>query len=304
MRQGRLVELEAVVAVARRRSFRAAAAEIGLSTTALSQAIAGLERRLGVRLFNRTTRSVAPTAAGEQLAAQVAPALIVIRESMEAVNQHRTSPAGLLRLNISAGAARQILSPIIFEYLRRYPEMAVDIVTEGRLVDIVKDGFDAGVRLAESVPGDMIAVPLGPEQRLIVVGSPAHLKGRTLPETPNDLRTHDCIRTRMPSGVMYRWEFERRGERVVVDVSGRVTLDESDLMHEAALAGMGLAYLSAWWAAADVAAGRLVQVLADWTPSFPGLCLYYPGRRHVPSGLRALIDLVRELKQQPLPRPS
>lgn len=188
MRQGRLVELEAVVAVARRRSFRAAAAEIGLSTTALSQAVAELEGRLGVRLFNRTTRSVAPTAAGEQFVAQVAPALGVIRESMEAVNQHRTSPAGLLRLNTSAGAARQILSPIIFEYLRRYPEMAVDIVTEGRLVDIVKDGFDAGVRLADSVPGDMVAVPLGPEQRLIVVGSPGYLKGRALPETPHDLR--------------------------------------------------------------------------------------------------------------------
>lgn len=295
MRQGRLVELEAVVAVARRRSFRAAAAEVGLSTTALSQAVAELEGRLGVRLFNRTTRSVAPTAAGEQFVAQVAPALGVIRESMEAVNRHRTSPAGLLRLNISAGAARQILSPIIFEYLHRYPEMAVDIVTEGRLVDIVKDGFDAGVRLAESVPGDMIAVPLGPEQRLIVVGSPAYLKGRVPPQTPHDLRTHDCIRTRLPSGGIYRWEFERRGEKVVVDVSGRVTLDEADLMHEAALAGLGLAYLSEWWAATDVAAGRLVQVLADWTPSFPGLCLYYPGRRHVPSGLRTLIDLIREL---------
>ncbi len=299
MHQGRLIELEAVVAVARRRSFRAAAAEIGLSMTALSQAVAELEGRLGVRLFNRTTRSVAPTAAGEQFVAQVAPALGVIRESMEAVNQHRTSPAGLLRLNISAGAARQILSPVIFEYLRRYPEMAVDIVTEGRLVDIVKDGFDAGVRLAESVPGDMIAVALGPEQRLIVVGSPAYLKGRALPETPHDLRTHDCIRTRMPSGVIYRWEFERRGERVVVDVSGRLTLDETDLMHEAALAGLGLSYLSAWRAAADVAAGRLVQVLADWTPPFPGLCLYYPGRRHVPWGLRALVDLIRELKAAP-----
>lgn len=296
MRQGRLVELEAVVAVARRRSFRAAAAEIGLSTTALSQAVAELEGRLGVRLFNRTTRSVAPTAAGEQFVAQVAPALGVIRESMEAVNQHRTSPAGLLRLNTSAGAARQILSPIIFEYLRRYPEMAVDIVTEGRLVDIVKDGFDAGVRLADSVPGDMVAVPLGPEQRLIVVGSPGYLKGRALPETPHDLRTHDCIRIRLPSGGIYRWEFARRGEKVVIDVSGRVTLDEANLMHEAALAGLGLAYLSAWWAATDVTEGRLVQVLADWTPPFPGLCLYYPGRRHVPSGLRALIDLLREMK--------
>lgn len=294
--QGRLIELEAVVAVARRRSFRAAAAEIGLSTTALSQAVAELEGRLGVRLFNRTTRSVAPTAAGEQFVAQVAPALGAIRDSMEAVNRHRASPTGLLRLNTSAGAARQILSPIIFEYLRRYPEMAVDIVTEGRLVDIVKDGFDAGFRLAESVPGDMIAVPLGPRQRLIVVGSPAYFEGRAIPKSPNDLRQHDCIRIRLPSGGIYRWEFERRDERLVLDVSGRITLDDTDLMREAALAGHGLAYLSAWWTAADVAAGRLVPVLDDWTPSFPGLCLYYPGRSHVPAGLRALVDVIRDLR--------
>lgn len=296
MRGPELAEMNAFVTVAERRSFAKAAVQLGISRSRLSETIRELEARLGVRLLNRTTRSVAPTAAGEQFVAQVAPALGVIRESMEAVNQHRTSPAGLLRLNTSAGAARQILSPIIFEYLRRYPEMAVDIVTEGRLVDIVKDGFDAGVRLADSVPGDMVAVPLGPEQRLIVVGSPGYLKGRALPETPHDLRTHDCIRIRLPSGGIYRWEFARRGEKVVIDVSGRVTLDEANLMHEAALAGLGLAYLSAWWAATDVTEGRLVQVLADWTPPFPGLCLYYPGRRHVPSGLRALIDLLRELK--------
>jgi DNA-binding transcriptional LysR family regulator len=173
--------------------------------------------------------------------------------------------------------------------------MAVEVVTEGRLVDIVKDGFDAGFRLAETVPGDMISVPLGPEQRLIVVGSPAYLDGRKVPKTPQDLRSHDCIRMRMPSGVIYRWEFERRGRKMAIDVGGRVTLDDSDLIHEAALAGVGLAYLSTWWAADDLASGRLVQVLGEWTPAFPGLCLYYPGRRHVPAGLRALIDLIREL---------
>ena len=294
MYQGRLIELAAAVAVAKRRSFRAAAAELGLSPTALSKTISELEARLGVRLFHRTTRSVAPTAAGEAFVAQVAPALGTINEATEAVNQHRSSPAGLLRINTSAGAARQILAPIIFDYLRRYPEMSVEIVTEGRLIDIVKDGFDAGFRLAETVPGDMIAVPLGPQQRLIVVGSPAYFKTRKPPKVPQDLLGHDCIRMRLPSGGVYRWEFERRDEAMTLDVTGRLTLDESDLIHEAALAGFGLAYLSTWWAEKDVAAGRLVQVLDDWTPGFPGLCLYYPGRRHVPAGLRALIDLIRE----------
>jgi len=296
MFRGRIVELEAVVAVAKRRSFRAAASELGLSATALSQAVAEMEGRLGARLFNRTTRSVSPTAAGEQFVAGVEPALATIRNCIEAVNQHRASPVGILRLNISAGGARQILAPIIFEYVRRYPEMSVDIVTEDRLVDIVKDGFDAGIRLAEHLPGDMIAVPLGPEQRLTVVGSPKYFKVREQPQNPSDLETHECVRRRLASGAIYRWEFERRGKKVEIDVPGRISLDDTGLMQEVALAGLGLAYLSAWQVASDVKAGRLIQVLDDWTPSFPGLCLYYPGRRHVPAGLRALIELIRESK--------
>ena len=294
MRQGRLIELEAVVAVARRRSFRAAAAEVGLSTTALSQLIAGLEARLGVRLFNRTTRSVAPTEAGEAFVARITPALVSIDEAVEAVNSHRATPAGTLRLNTSAGAARQILTPVILQYLRRYPQMSVDIVTEGKLVDIVTDGFDAGFRIAEAVPADMISVPLGPDQRMVVVGSPGYLAARDPPRAPQDLKAHECVRARMASGNVYRWEFEREGESVAVEVFGRLTLDEMSLIREAALAGVGLAYLSQWSVAEDLTAGRLVQLLDDWTPAFPGLCLYYPGRRHVPAGLRALIDLIRE----------
>lgn len=296
MIRGRIVELEAVVAVAKRRSFRAAASELGLSATALSQTVAELEARLGVRLFNRTTRSVSPTAAGEQFAAEIEPALAAIRNSMEGVNRHRTSPMGVLRLNVSAGGARQILAPIVFEFMRRYPEMSVDIVTNDRLVDIVKEGFDAGIRLAEHLPGDMIAVPLGPDQRLVVVGSPKYFKIREQPQHPNDLEAHECIRRRLASGSLYRWEFERRGKKVEIDVPGRISLDDTLLMQEAAVAGLGLAYVSAWQAAPDIRAGRLIQTLDEWTPSFPGLCLYYPGRRHVPSGLRALIELIRELK--------
>ena len=288
------MELEAVVAVARRRSFRGAAAEIGLSATALSHLVAELEARLGVRLFNRTTRSVSPTSAGEQFVAEVGPALATIRDAMDSVNAHRATPTGVLRLNTSSGAARQIMTPIILAYMSRYPQMSLEIVTEGRLVDIVVDGFDAGIRLEEYVPKDMIAVPLGGEQRMIVVATPDYFAAHGRPQTPQDLAGHDCIRMRLPSGAVYRWEFERDGETLVLDVTGRMTLDEETLIHTAVSSGLGVAYVSQWWVAEDLAAGRLVQALEDWTPPFPGLCLYYPGRRHVPAGLRALIALIRE----------
>ena len=299
MSRGRLIELEAAVAVAQRRSFRAAAVELGLSSTALSQTVAELEARLGVRLFNRTTRSVSPTPAGEQFVAQVAPALSAIRDAADAVNQHRATPAGMLRLNTSTGAARRILRPIVFEYLNRYPEMSVEITTEAKLIDIVREGFDAGFRLAEQLPADMIAVPLGRDERLVVVGSPGYLSGRPLPTAPPDLAAHDCIRMRLSSGTVYRWEFEKGGEELLVDVSGRLTLDDSALIREAALAGYGLAYMSEWDVADDLRDGRLLQLLADWTPPFPGVCLYYPGRRHVPAGLRAFIDLIQERRRHP-----
>lgn len=295
MSRASLVELDAVIAIARRGAFRAAAVELGMSTSALSHAVAGLEARLGVRLFNRTTRSVSLTAAGEQFVAEVAPALTQIRDAMDGVNVHRDTPSGTLRLNTSIGAAQMVLTPLILEFLRRYPEMRVDLVTEGRLIDIVGEGFDAGIRIAESVPRDMIAVPIGGPVRSIIVGSPAYFEGRELPQTPADLLDHQCVRTRMASGALYRWEFERRGEALHLDVPGSLTLDEPALMREAALAGAGLAYLSRWSTAADVAAGRLTRVLDDWTPPYPGLCLYYPGRRHIPAGLRAFINLIRDV---------
>jgi DNA-binding transcriptional LysR family regulator len=290
-----LVELDAVIAVARRGAFRAAALELGMSTSALSHAVAGLEARLGVRLFNRTTRSVSLTAAGEQFVAEIAPALVQIRGAMDGVNAHRATPSGVLRLNTSIGAARMILTPLILEYLRRYPEMSVDLVTEGRLIDIVGEGFDAGIRTAEALPRDMIAIPIGGPLRSVIVGSPGYFAGRSLPQAPGDLLSHECVRTRMASGALYRWEFERRGEQVEVDVKGALTLDESGLMIEAVRAGAGVGYLSEWSVGEDLAAGRLIQALDDWTPAYPGLCLYYPGRRHVPAGLRAFIDLIRAM---------
>jgi DNA-binding transcriptional LysR family regulator len=287
-------EYDAVLAVARLGSFRAAAIELGMSPSALSHAIAALEARLGVRLFNRTTRSVSPTDAGAQFIARIAPALGTIGEAIEAINNQRETPAGTLRINSSAGAARMILTPIILDYLRLYPEMNVVLVTEGRLVDVVGQGFDAGIRIAEAVPQDMIAVPIGGDQRMVVVGSPGYFAEHPQPQAPEDLMAHRCIRARMASGQIYHWEFEKRGQAVAIDVPGQLVLDEWTLMLEAVLASAGLGFLSAWSVAPHLASGRLVAVLEDWTPPYPGMCLYYPGRRHVPAGLRALIDLIRK----------
>lgn len=295
MRSSGLTELEAVAAVAHRRSFRAAAVDLGMSRTALSSAVAGLERRLGVQLFHRTTRSVALTEAGEQFIAAVAPALAEIRSAIDAVNTHRATPTGTLRINSSVGAARRILAPFVLEYLRRYPEMKVDITTEGRLVDIVAGGFDAAVRMSGSVPRDMIAVSLGMPVRFAVVGSPALFRGKPLPRKPADLASFPCIGVRESNGAAYRWELARGGRKVSVDVRGALTLDEPTLMHEAALAGAGIAYLAEWTVADDVKAGRLVRILEDWTPASGELALYYPAGRHASAGLRAFVALIREV---------
>ncbi|MFM0240835.1 LysR family transcriptional regulator [Paraburkholderia phytofirmans] len=293
MKTSGLGELEAILAVARHRSFRAAATDLGVSTSALSHAVAALEARIGVRLFNRTTRSVALSEAGAQFVDSVAPALSTIRVAIEQAGSFRDTLSGTLRINASVGAAKQAM-PLFIAFLQRYPDMKLDLVTEGRLIDIVVDGFDAGIRLAETVPQDMIAVPFGDKQRFAVVGSPAYFAQHKAPRTPADLHAHRCIRTRLPSGAIYQWEFERRGETVRIDGKGALTLDEPGLMLEAARAGLGVTYLTEWNVAADLQAGTLVRVLEDWTPPLDGLCLYYPGRRHAPAGLRALIDMIRE----------
>ncbi|MDR5759570.1 LysR family transcriptional regulator [Caballeronia sp. LZ035] len=288
-----MTELEAVLAVARHRSFRAAASDLSVSTSALSHTVAALEARIGVRLFNRTTRSVALTEAGAQFVQNVAPALTSIREALEQAGSFRDTPSGTLRINTSAGAAHQVMA-VFIAFLERYPDMKLDIVTEGRLIDIVIEGFDAGIRLMDTVPQDMIAVPFGRRQRFAVVGSPAYFARRKPPRTPADLATHDCIRSRMPSGSIYQWEFEKHGQAVRIDGAGALTLDDPGLMLAAARAGLGLTYLTEWNVRADLANGTLKRVLEDWTPPLDGLCLYYPGRRHVPAGLRALIDMIRE----------
>jgi DNA-binding transcriptional LysR family regulator len=289
-----LFELNAVAAISAHRSFRAAATELGISPSALSHAIATLEKRLGVRLINRTTRSVSLSEAGERFLARVGPALREISGAMEDVNEFRDTPTGTLRINLKERAAHQILRPVVGKFLRRYPDMNVELVLEGRHIDIVAEGFDAGIRLAEAVPQDMVSVPCGPASRFLVVGAPDYFARNPLPRSPSDLLNHACIRRRMPGGKLYRWEFEKRGEEITMDVPGRLTLDSDALMVEAALDGLGLAFVSDFWVAKHIADGALQAVLDDWTPPFPGLRLYYPRHRHMTAGLRAFIDLLRE----------
>ncbi len=299
-----LIEIDAVLAIARKGSFRAAALELGLSTTALSNAVGKLERELGVRLFNRTTRSVSLSDAGRNFVDQVGPALREIQAAMNAARSHQATPSGTLRINAFATAAREMFAPLILEFLRRYPRVHVDLVTEERLVDIVAEGFDLGVRRLDLVPSDMIAVPLGPARGHAVVGSPAYFKRHNRPLVPPDLLAHSCIRARLPNGSLYRWQFQKSGQVHHVDVAGSLTLDEASLVRSAVLAEFGIGYLMEADVAEDIAAGRLVRVLEDWTPPIAPLCLYYPGRRNPSAAFAALIGLARELGGSPTGLPS
>ena len=293
-----LVELDAVIAIARRGSFRAAALELELSTTALSNAICKLERQLGVRLFNRTTRSVSLTDAGRNFVGQVGPALQDIHEAMNAARSQQEIPAGTLRINAFATAAREILSPLILTFLRLYPQVHIDLVTEGRLVDVVAEGFDFGVRTRDLVPSDMIAVPLGQGRRNVVVGSPAYFGKHGKPLVPPDLLRHACLRIRLPNGAPYRWQFEKDGQPAQIDVAGPITLDEASLSRIAVLEGVGIGYVMESDVRDDLDAGRLEMVLEDWTPQLAPLALYYPGRRHPSAAFKAFINLAREFSKE------
>ncbi|WP_340120164.1 LysR substrate-binding domain-containing protein [Pelagibius sp. 7325] len=293
-----LSDLDAVVAIARGGSFRGAALALGMSTTALSNAVAKLEAKLGVRLFNRTTRSVSLTDAGRLFVEQVTPALQDIHGAMDAVRSQQASPSGTLRINAFAAGAREIISPLVLGFLRRHPEVHIDLVTEGRLVDIVAEGFDLGVRRADLVPADMIAVSLGRPQRYAVVASPGYFEKHGKPRTPADLVKHRCIRVRLPNGALFRWHFEKRGETAQIDVTGPITLDESSLARAAVLDGTGIGLFMEQDVRDDVAAGRLTRVLDDWTPPLADLCLYYPGRRNPSAALKAFVGLARELSKK------
>ncbi len=291
----KLSDFDAVLAISRRGSFRAAALDLGMSTSALSNAIAKLEEQLGVRLFNRTTRSVSLTEAGRRFVDQVSPALRDIHQALDTVRSQQETPSGVLRINTFATAGREILSPLVLEFLRRYPEVRIDVVTEGNLVDIVADGFDFGVRSQPLVPADMIAIPISPPRRYAVVGAPAYFEARELPRAPSDLLAHDCIRVRLPNGGMFRWQFEADGEPVQVDVDGPMTLDEASLARIAVLEAVGIGYFMESDVRADIEAGSLVRVLDEWTPPLSPLCLYYPSRRNPPAAFKVFVDLAREL---------
>jgi DNA-binding transcriptional LysR family regulator len=280
--------LNALRAVAKHGNFRSAATALEMSPSSLSHMVANIERLLGIRLFNRTTRSVALTAAGEQFLARIQPALREIEDAVEAVNHLRDTPAGQLRINTSHGAAERLM-PIILDFMTLYPEMRVDLFTEGRMVDIVAEGFDAGLRYREAIPQDMVALSLGLPEAMIVVGSPGYFERHGVPDTPVELLNHECIRARLPSGAPLRWEFERSGEEIRIDVGGRLIVGSPDLSQQAACAGVGLAYVDARSAQADLRSAQLRQVLNDWTPEDEGLCLYYPRQRLPSAGLRAFI---------------
>ncbi len=290
-----LTELSAVLAVARHRSFRLAAAELGLAPSTLSHTVRAIEQRLGVRLFNRTTRSVSLTEASERLVARLAPALVEVDLALEEVAAFRGDAVGTVRINAPEVAVDLLLAHVVPVALARHPALSIDLVAEGRLVDIVAEGFDAGVRLGEAVPQDMVAVRFGGDERFVTVASPAYLDAHGTPSVPEDLRSHSCIRHRFASGRIYRWEFEHRGQDVVVDVPGRLTLDRIGAMVDAAAAGLGLAYVPRRAAASAIEQGALRIVLDDWCPAIPGLFLYYPGHRHPPPALRAFIDVLRQV---------
>lgn len=293
MRGIKPADLMTFLAVARHLSFSRAARDLGVSPSALSHTIRGIEERLGVRLLNRTTRSVALTEAGERLVARIGPAFRDIDDALDDLNLSQGRVSGKLRISIGLVAARIALLPVVTRFLAMYPEVEVEIVSDDALVDVVAEGFDVGVRFGEVIAGDMIAVPLVPRMRSAVVATPAFFEAQRAPVTPHDLRGMPCIRQRFPSGAMYHWEFERGGIELVLEVDGPLILREMTLCGLAALDGAGVAFVFEKLVEADIAAGRLVRVLEDWCPYHPGMFLYYPGRRQLPAVLKAFVDFVR-----------
>ena len=291
-----MTELEVVLAVARRNSFRGAAQELGMSTTAVSSAVAGLEARLKVRLFNRSTRSVALTDIGQRYVERIAPALAQIKSAGEEASVGLDEPSGTLRINAPYGAAYLLLEPLFKQYAERYPDVRIDIVSEASLVDIVAGGFDAGIRLAESVPQDMIAVALSGDIRMFVVATPEYLARHGVPEHPRDLLTHQSIGMRMAHGGLYHWELERAGQKLQMELPVRFAFNELLAIKQAVVSGLGIGFISEWFIQEELASGALVPVLMPWCPAFGGLTLYYSGHRFVPARLRALIDLEHELR--------
>jgi DNA-binding transcriptional LysR family regulator len=289
-----LSELTAFIAVAEHQSFSGAARVLGVSPSALSHTMRNIEAKLDVRLFNRTTRSVALTEAGEQLLRRVRPAIADLEEAVNEVATARNRPSGSIRISASESAARLLIRHVLPGFLSRYPDIRVEFVVDSRLVDIVAGGFDAGIRVLEDVPRDMIAIRFGPDMRFAAVASPEYLMHHEPPRAPHDLAKHRCIRFRFDSGALFRWDFIRRGKSASLDVDGPMTLGNLNLMVEAALAGIGVAWVPEGHVAEHLASGRLVDLLPEWGAVFSGLCLYYPANRHPPTALRLFAQAVRE----------
>jgi DNA-binding transcriptional LysR family regulator len=294
-----LSDLEGFMAVARARSFRGAAAVRGVSASTLSETVRRLEERLGVRLLNRTTRSVTPTEAGARLIERLAPALDEVAGALDAVNSFRDSPTGTLRLNVPAAVARLILPQVVPGFLAAHPGIAVEVTAEDGFVDVLAAGFDAGVRYGERLEQDMIAVPIGPRvQRFATGAAPAYLAAHGRPGHPRDLLGHACIRHRFASGVVPPWEFEHAGEVVRIVPAGPLVANVSELRVAAAVAGLGVVWAFEGFLAPAFAAGTLEPVLEQWWQSFPGPFLYTAGRRHMPGPLRAFIAHLRSAARE------
>lgn len=293
MQRTLLADLEVFAAVARQRSFRGTAQQLGVSPALVSQTVRRLEQELGVELFRRTTRSVALTVAGEQLLGPLAPALADIGAAVEQVNRHRSVPMGRLRINAPAPVAQFLLAPLVAEFQRSHPQIDMEIVAESAKIDIVKEGFDAGVRFDDDLQQDAVAVAIGPPQRYAVVAAPRYLSQRGAPRTPAALKQHACIRRRFQGGGLFEWVFRKKGRQVRVNPEGPLTVNDAVIAVQAAAAGAGIAYVNEHYVRREVEAGALVRLLEDWSPGLGQPFLYFPKQRHVPAALRAFVDFAR-----------
>ncbi len=295
-----LQDIGAFVAVATHGGFREAARQSGSSPSQLSEAVRRLEAQLGVRLLNRTTRSVAATDAGQRLLEQLTPALDAVETALDVVNGFRDRPAGRLRLNVPASASRLVLPRILPPFHKAYPEITVEVMVDDSFVDLLRSGCDAGIRYGERMEQDMVATPIGPRtQRFALAASPAYLREHGTPKKPDDLLRHICLRGRFSSGAMPAWEFEHKDRKVVIEASGPLIVNlgaGADLAVDAAVGGAGLVYLFEDWLRPYMARGELAPVLERWWPAFPGPMLYYPGRRYLPAPLRAFVDFIQGMR--------
>lgn len=288
-----LPELSVFLVVAEKLNFSLAARELGVSTSALSHSIRKLEARLGVQLFIRTTRSVALTNAGEVLFLRAAPAVSDLEQVIDELKSARNKPSGTIRISTAESGARPLIRHLLPEFLKAYPEIHIEFVVDTRYVDIVSDGFNAGIRMLEDVPLDMIAIPFGKEMQFAAVASPQYIASNGSPKSPDDLKKHQCIRFRFVSGALYHWDFENHGQSTTLNVKGPMTLGNTNLMVDAALAGIGIAWVPDYLVQEHIKNGRLIQLLAEWSPRLSQMCLYYPANRHLPPAFKAFCDAVR-----------